>query len=126
MTCGRCSMKHDRTDATGATSATFSTDTTGLDDARQPDIVELPDGAAYELRIGAVGKMLDGDRVRMLAYNGSIPGPTLRVTQGTEGVVHVRDDGDTEATVHWHGPRLANEFDGVPYQTQDPIAIGGE
>ena len=62
----------------------------------------------------------------MLAYNGSIPGPTLRVQQGSEIIVHVRNDGDTDATVHWHGLRLDNKYDGVPYETQDPIAIGGE
>ena len=62
----------------------------------------------------------------MLSYNGSIPGPTLRVRQGSEIVVHVRNDGDTEATVHWHGLRLDNAYDGVPFETQPPIEIGGE
>ena len=46
--------------------------------------------------------------------------------QGSEVVVHVRNDGDTEATVHWHGLRLDNAYDGVPFETQPPIAIGGE
>ena len=55
----------------------------------------------------------------MLAYNGSIPGPTLRVRQGSEITVHVRNDADIEATVHWHGLRLDNEYDGVPHETQD-------
>ena len=32
--------------------------------------------------------------------------------------------GDIETTVHWHGLRLANEADGVPGDTQDPIEIG--
>ncbi len=62
----------------------------------------------------------------MLSYNGSIPGPTVRVRQGSEIVVHVRNDGDTEATVHWHGLRLDNAYDGVPFETQPPIEIGGE
>ena len=62
----------------------------------------------------------------MLSYNGSIPGPTLRVRQGSEVVVHVRNDGDTDATVHWHGLRLDNAYDGVPFETQSPIGIGGE
>jgi FtsP/CotA-like multicopper oxidase with cupredoxin domain len=61
----------------------------------------------------------------MLAYNGSIPGPTLRVRQGSEVVVHVANDGDVEATVHWHGLRLENRFDGVPHDTQKPIPTGG-
>ena len=64
-------------------------------------------------------------RVRMLGYNGSIPGLTLRVDQGSEITVQVRNDGDVETTVHWHGLRLENRFDGVPEETQAPIAPGG-
>ena len=60
----------------------------------------------------------------MLAYNGSIPGPTLRVRQGSEVLVNVINEGDMEATVHWHGLRLDNRSDGTP-QTQDPIPVGG-
>ena len=40
--------------------------------------------------------------------------------------MRVRNDGDTEATVHWHGLRLDNAYDGVPFETQPPIEIGGE
>ena len=60
----------------------------------------------------------------MLAYNGSIPGPSLRVRQGSEVVVNVANDGDLDATVHWHGLRLDNRFDGT-HQTQHPIPVGG-
>jgi FtsP/CotA-like multicopper oxidase with cupredoxin domain len=62
----------------------------------------------------------------MLAYNGSIPGPTLRVRQGDEITVRVRNDADHDATVHWHGLRLENQYDGVPHETQAPIPVGGE
>jgi FtsP/CotA-like multicopper oxidase with cupredoxin domain len=61
--------------------------------------------------------------VRMLAYNGSIPGPTLKVKEGSEIVVNVENHGDTEATVHWHGLRLENRYDGT-HQTQQPMAVG--
>jgi FtsP/CotA-like multicopper oxidase with cupredoxin domain len=115
-------VNHPTTD----TSATFSTDITGLDDATHPAVVALDDGASYELRIAPVAKNVGDDRVRMLSYNGSIPGPTLRVRQGSEVVVHVRNDGDTNATVHWHGLRLDNTSDGVPFETQPPIEIGGQ
>ena len=40
--------------------------------------------------------------------------------------MHVRNEADTEATVHWHGLCLENKYDGVPYETQEPIAIGGD
>ena len=84
------------------------------------------DGDTFELRIAPVANQLGDDRVRMLAYNGSIPGPTLRVAQGSEITVHVRNDGDHETTVHWHGLRLDNAYDGVPHETQAPIPVGGE
>jgi FtsP/CotA-like multicopper oxidase with cupredoxin domain len=106
--------------------ATFSRDVTGLDEWVRPEIVELVDGETFELRIAPVVHTIGDDRVRMLAYNGSVPGPILRVRQGSEVVVHVRNDGDTEATVHWHGLRLDNAYDGVPFETQPPIPIGGE
>ena len=61
----------------------------------------------------------------MLAYNGSIPGPTLHVPQGSRITVDVRNDGDVETTVHWHGLRLENRYDGVPHETQAPIPVGG-
>ncbi len=118
-------MNHTPEHPSGST-ATFSTDITGLDDATPPAVVTLGDGDTYELRIAPVTKRLGDDRVRMLSYNGSIPGPTLRVRQGSEVVVHVRNDGDTAATVHWHGLRLDNAYDGVPFETQPPIDIGSE
>ena len=60
----------------------------------------------------------------MLAYNGSVPGPTLRVRQGSELTVDVLNEGDLDATVHWHGLRLENAFDGTA-ETQAPMPIGG-
>src|SRR5205814_4159262 len=85
--------------------------------------VELVDGDQFDLRIAPVAKRLDDATVRMLAYNGSIPGPTLKVQEGSEVVVKVENQGDMEATVHWHGLRLENRYDGT-HQTQQPMATG--
>ena len=103
----------------------FSTDPTGLAPASTPQVVRLGDGDGFELRIAPVAKQIGDDLVRMLAYSGSIPGPVLHVDQGSEIHVEVRNDGDTEATVHWHGLRLENRYDGVPHETQAPIPVGG-
>src|SRR4051812_35750348 len=107
------------------TEDTFSTDPSGLDTTHSTPLVELADGDRYEMRISAVANQVGDDLLRMLAYNQSIPGPTLRVRQGSEVSVTVRNDGDSETTVHWHGLRLENQYDGVPNQTQDPIPVGG-
>jgi FtsP/CotA-like multicopper oxidase with cupredoxin domain len=103
----------------------FTTETTGLSEAARPQVIRLHDGDRFELRIEPVRKRLDDAELRMLGYNGSIPGPTLHVDEGSEITVQVTNDGDVEATVHWHGLRLENRFDGVPHETQAPIPIGG-
>jgi FtsP/CotA-like multicopper oxidase with cupredoxin domain len=104
----------------------FPTDPSGLPEATRPAVLDLADGDAFDLRIGPVAKRLGDTTVRMLGYNGSIPGPTLKVQQGSEVVVHVANYGDLEATVHWHGLRLENKYDGVPHETQTPIPVGGD
>src|SRR5215212_1729395 len=107
-----------------ATSEHFSTDTSGLVEAVGSEVIDLTDGDETALRIAPVKKRIGGSTVRMLAYNGSIPGPTLRVREGSELVVNVTNEADLDATVHWHGLRLDNRYDGT-HETQAPIAVGG-
>ncbi len=102
----------------------FPTETVGLAVAESPSLVRLHNGDHFDLHIAPVRKQINGDTVRMLAYNESIPGPTLHVDQGSEIDVEATNDGDVEATVHWHGLRLENRYDGVPEETQAPIGIG--
>jgi FtsP/CotA-like multicopper oxidase with cupredoxin domain len=103
----------------------FPTDPTGLREAGRPQVLELAPGDTLELRVGPVAKRLGDTTVRMLGYNGSIPGPTLKVRQGSEIIVRVENQGDLDTTVHWHGLRLENRYDGVPHETQAPIPVGG-
>jgi FtsP/CotA-like multicopper oxidase with cupredoxin domain len=112
-------IDHDRQDR-------FPTDPTGLPEAGRPALLELAPGDTLDLTVGPVAKRLGDTTVRMLGYNGSIPGPTLKVQQGSEIIVHVTNNGDLDTTVHWHGLRLENKYDGVPHETQAPIPVGGE
>jgi FtsP/CotA-like multicopper oxidase with cupredoxin domain len=102
----------------------FSTETANLPEAIHTEIVDLSDGDEFELKIAPVTKQIGDATVRMLAYNGSVPGPTLRVREGSELVVNVANEADSEATVHWHGLRLDNRYDGT-HETQAPIPVGG-
>jgi len=97
--------------------------TEGLPDVRRPEVVELADGEEFELEIAPVKKQIGDATVRMLAYNGSVPGPTLKVPEGATIIVHALNNGDVDATVHWHGLRLENRYDGT-HETQAPIPIG--
>jgi FtsP/CotA-like multicopper oxidase with cupredoxin domain len=58
-------------------------------------------------------------------YNGTVPGPEIRVRQGDRLRIVVANGLDEETTVHWHGVRTPNSMDGVPHLTQEPIAPGG-
>ena len=101
----------------------FPTEIAGLPEARSSEPVELGDGDEFDLRISPVVKELAGSTVRMLAYNGSIPGPVLRVREGAEIVVNIENQGDHPTTVHWHGLRLDNRYDGT-HETQPLIEVG--
>jgi FtsP/CotA-like multicopper oxidase with cupredoxin domain len=116
-------MAHHHHDTAGTVIDSFPTETEGLPGATRPEIVELADGDSFDLEIAPVAKRIGDATVRMLAYNGSIPGPTLKLPQGSTVTVRVTNRGDLEATVHWHGLRLENRFDGT-HDTQAPIPVG--
>ena len=101
----------------------FPRETEGLPEARRTELVELADGDEFELEIMPVKKRIGDATVRMLAYNGSVPGPTLKVPQSGTITVHVTNHGDLDATVHWHGLRLENRYDGT-HDTQAAIPVG--
>lgn len=60
----------------------------------------------------------------MFGFNGSTPGPELRLRAGERlGIAFENALGEATA-VHWHGIRIDNAMDGVPGLTQDPVASG--
>ncbi len=59
------------------------------------------------------------------AFDGTVPGPELRVRQGDRVRIVVENQLGEGTTVHWHGLRVPNAMDGVPNLTQDPITPGG-
>ncbi len=57
-------------------------------------------------------------------YDGTVPGPEIRVPQGRAFAVEVTNRLPEPTTVHWHGLRIDNAMDGVAGMTQPPIAPG--
>ncbi|MGE3341301.1 MAG: multicopper oxidase family protein [Candidatus Altimarinota bacterium] len=104
-------------------SKAFSTDPSGLPEAKPSAIVELNDGDEYTLTAAPVSKNIDGKIIRMLAYNGSIPGPVLKVRQGSTIKVLFKNEVDHPTSLHSHGVRLKNAFDGT-HLVQDPVQPG--
>ena len=58
------------------------------------------------------------------AYNGMVPGPEIRVTEGDHIRILVHNEMNQSTAIHWHGVHVPNAQDGVPFVTQDPIKPG--
>lgn len=65
-----------------------------------------------------------GQTVEAWAYNGTVPGPEIRVTEGDKVRFNVTNKLPQSTAVHWHGLYVPNNMDGVPYITQPPIKPG--
>jgi FtsP/CotA-like multicopper oxidase with cupredoxin domain len=57
-------------------------------------------------------------------FDGTVPGPTLRIRRGDELQVRLTNNLPEPTLVHWHGLRVPNAMDGVPHLTQAPVAPG--
>ncbi len=62
--------------------------------------------------------------VPAIAYNGQVPGPTIRVTEGDTLRVTLRNELDQPTSIHWHGLHVPNDMDGVVPYSQSEIAPG--
>ncbi|MBS0123494.1 multicopper oxidase family protein [Thetidibacter halocola] len=60
----------------------------------------------------------------MLGFNGTTPGPELRLKQGAELAVRFENRMGDVSAIHWHGIRIENAMDGVPGMTQPPVGDG--
>lgn len=56
-----------------------------------------------------------GPKIKAWAFNGQVPGPTLRVTEGDLVRVHFTNKHTSNHTLHFHGLNVPNEMDGVAY-----------
>ncbi|MGK9340241.1 multicopper oxidase family protein [Sinorhizobium meliloti] len=57
-------------------------------------------------------------------YNGTVPGPEIRLRHGDRLRVAVENALAEATTIHWHGVRVPHAMDGVPHLTQKPIGAG--
>jgi FtsP/CotA-like multicopper oxidase with cupredoxin domain len=97
----------------------------GAPSARPGARVRLKNGDTLRLEAGVVRRTLYGKTYAMYAFNGQYPGPLVEVTRGSEAVVLFSNKLPDSTTVHWHGIRLDDRFDGVPDLTQVAVPPGG-
>ena len=65
------------------------------------------------------------DDVRdVYAYEGVLPGPELRATEGERVRIVFKNELPESSSIHWHGLYTPNGMDGVPFVTQPPVKPG--
>ncbi len=57
-------------------------------------------------------------------YNGTVPGPMIRVTEGDKLRITIKNELPNATSIHWHGLPVPNNMDGVPPFTQKAIEPG--
>jgi FtsP/CotA-like multicopper oxidase with cupredoxin domain len=70
--------------------------------------------ADFTLRIAPIALELAPNRfISTIGYNGTSPGPVLRMREGKPVTIDVINDTDTSELVHWHGLFVSPEVDGA-------------
>jgi len=87
--------------------------------------LRVHDGDTVTLSTSLVQRTIGGHTLATYAFNGEAPGPRFRVPQGATFYVRFRNGIDQPATIHWHGVRVKNAFDGSPGVTQPAVLPGG-
>jgi plastocyanin len=87
---------------------------------------EVVDGVkVFKLCMAPVNWTVSPGVVRpAFAFNGVVPGPTIKVTEGDRLRFIVENNLPEHTGVHWHGMELPNSQDGVPGLTQPHIMPG--
>jgi len=65
-----------------------------------------------------------GKIVKAMTYNGTVPGPEIHVNVGDKVRIVVTNELSESTSVHFHGIRVPNKYDGVDPYTQKPIMPG--
>ncbi|MGD0300541.1 MAG: multicopper oxidase family protein [Bryobacteraceae bacterium] len=82
--------------------------------------------ADFTLEIGAVTvELAPGTNVKTLGYNGTAPGPLLRIPEGKTITVEVHNNTGSEEVVHWHGLHIPSDVDGSLEEGTPGVPAGG-
>jgi suppressor of ftsI len=94
--------------------------------AKPREVLRVEDGDTVLLTATLVRQTVRGHTFVGYGYNGQVPGPLIWAPQGATIRVRYRNRIEWPTTIHWHGIRLDNRFDGVDALTQQPVLPNGE
>jgi suppressor of ftsI len=90
-----------------------------IPNAESNEVLRLKDGDVIDLDAELVRRTINGQTYTMYSYNGQYPGPLIEVARGSEIMVRFTNHLADSTSIHWHGIRLENAFDGV-----DGVGVG--
>ncbi|MGH7647862.1 MAG: multicopper oxidase family protein, partial [Gemmatimonadaceae bacterium] len=99
-------------------------DPSTLPAVRPSAVVQMKNGDTLDLSATLVRRTVAGRPYVMYGFNGEVPGPLIRVPQNATITVRFHNRIDLPSSVHWHGVRLDNRFDGAVGITQQAVAPG--
>src|SRR3989338_5402198 len=76
-----------------------------LNAAKASEVLFIGDGGTFALNAVPVLKKINGVNYDFYGYNGMVPGPLLKVAQGSSITVNFTNNIDLPTTIHWHGLR---------------------
>ena len=76
------------------------------------------------LTIGRMAKNIDGKKGNAIGINGTVPGPLIRMKEGEDVLIRVKNELDEDTSIHWHGILPPFQMDGVPGVSFDGIKPG--
>src|SRR6516225_8371232 len=92
----------------------------------QPEPKPEAGAADFTLHIAPViVELAPGRAISTIGYNGTAPGPLLRMREGAPVTVEVINDTDVPEQVHWHGMLVPADVDGADEEGTPPVPPHG-
>jgi FtsP/CotA-like multicopper oxidase with cupredoxin domain len=87
---------------------------------------QIVTAADYSLRIAPLKlELAPGKVIQTFGYNGTVPGPLLRLREGRQVSIDIHNDTDIDDIIHWHGLYVPAAADGAMEEGSPMIGPGG-
>lgn len=110
--------------AAGGAMAALGSWSNPLQAATDPSVSTVLQGTDFDLTIGTTPINFTGKTRQAITVNNTVPGPTLRLKEGTTVTIRVTNHLAEMTSIHWHGVLLPFNMDGVPGLAFPGIAPG--
>lgn len=77
-----------------------------------------------DLTVGHVPMKIGNKKGKAIGLNGTVPGPLVRMKEGQDVLIRVKNELDEDTSIHWHGILPPFQMDGVPGVSFDGIKPG--